>query len=124
MINTQDVQEEILTRLDALGAKLGVAADHLWEVFTQQALMQGIGKMAVMLVIILTSLYLLKKGFKNRPFFEDRSEVPKPSFFFMIIGAIMGLIGFILMGDGFVTALTQIFNPEYHAWLEVKDVLK
>ena len=105
MINMQvdnSMKEEVLTRLDVLAAKLGVAADHLWMVFTQQALLEGVGGVLLLLVMSLVSVLLLCKGLKNTPLFTDQG-CPNPSLFFVAAGGLVGLVVFIIGADNSVT---------------------
>ncbi|MBU8921721.1 MAG: hypothetical protein KOO63_07860 [Bacteroidales bacterium] len=53
------LQDEVLLRLDAMAAKLGVAASHIWEVLVARAYLEWID--AVAILVMLLALYPLQK---------------------------------------------------------------
>ena len=53
------MQDEILTRLDAFAAKLGVAADQLWEVMVSRAYLEVLDP--IVMVCIICLLLVLRK---------------------------------------------------------------
>jgi len=52
------LQDEVLSRLDALALKLGVAGEHLWEVMVQRAYLEWID--VVSLVFLLIAVFVLR----------------------------------------------------------------
>ncbi len=105
-MQTQEMQQEILQRLDAVALKMGVAAEHLWEVLVRQAYLQWIpvGLLLVFLLPITTFLIVFREEFD-----DDASIGPM---IFLTIIAVALSIALLLMAS---TAISATLNPEYWA---------
>lgn len=47
----ENIPEEIITRLDTLAAKLGVAIEHLWPAIVQHTQLNGLSKILIGLIV-------------------------------------------------------------------------
>lgn len=127
MLQETLLEDKVLDRIDALAEKLGVAAEHIWEILVQQAPIEAWSNI-VMTVITLTFCFtLVSIGFhrnsKGVKWMSDDNESP----------SINGLITWIPLAIGvimFVTAIfsasgwaTQILNPEHYAWQQIQRLL-
>jgi hypothetical protein len=56
----QSLQDAIFTRLDAVAAKLGVAAGHIWPVLVRQARVDGVRDVVTGCTLALAAYYLGK----------------------------------------------------------------
>jgi len=119
------LKEEIFTRLDVIAEKLGVAAEHLWEIFTQQAIITGTTTLCVFSVVCLIGIWLVRHAtLKNhKPYFSTGDE-PTGTFFVLIGGIVTLLVSGIGLLSKFQESLGQILNPEYYAWLEIKRLIQ
>jgi len=123
----KQIQQEIFSRLDTMASKLGVAAEHLWEVLVLHAYTEGIVNLALtVFMVIVSSITLwigLKRGTKDG-FYNSSKDYPK-------VGGVISVVG------GAICAITtcvllifasewfgMIVNPEYHAWLEISRLIK
>lgn len=117
------LKEEIFTRLDAIAEKLGVAAEHLWAIFTNQAMFEGISALLLILVSAIASILAARFSIRRRSLLEDKNdrELALWCLSFSLIGLAVSAIMFLTMG---VEIFTKIMNPEYYAWLEIKDIIR
>ena len=117
------MSDEILKRLDALAAKLGIATEHLWSVLVKQGTVEGAYGVAMMAAgagLILCGALLGRKALSKESMNSDGPE----RFIGFLIPAMVGTVfGFISIGAGFF--LTKyLFNPEMYALTEILRVLK
>lgn len=113
------MKEEILTRIDALAAKLGVAADHLWEILTQQGIVVGIYGFSTAIIGSILCYFCIK-GFSNmaekysNAGSEDDGKYWAMSWVYAILGIVSGIVA---IGQYFQTR--YLFNPEYYAYVKI-----
>ncbi len=106
--------DEILKRIDALAAKLGVTVNHLWAVLVKEARIEALESIGWGLMWFTFSLYLTlfcKAAWKR----DDRNlDVP------IAVGAI-ALVCFLAACYEVSGTVGMILNPEYWA---LKEVMK
>jgi len=112
-----NVPVEVLQRLDAIAAKLGVVASHLWVVLIKQAISDGTVYLTFSFIGLLVAT---GAGFSTKyAFFKYRHSDgynERDTWFWATIGsavvlAIAGLLCIWTGSDGF----QQFYNPEYYA---------
>jgi hypothetical protein len=115
---TQSLQDAIFTRLDAIAAKLGVAAGHIWPVLVRQATVDGVRDLITAGVLGVGAFYLAKlaRYLNNKEDWLDD--------FAIIMSAISALI---LAGVSIIylcSSVGELINPEYYAFSGLKDLFK
>jgi hypothetical protein len=111
------MNEEILKRLDALGAKLGVTAQYLWGVLIKQARVEMWTDTAIVCVALVAagaSAWMVRWAHK-----EDTSD----SEAIVIVGSIVGLVASGIAIGYAVAAITEGANPEYWALKQVMSAV-
>lgn len=91
-----ELQKELFTRLDVLAAKLGVAAQSLWQIYAQQARVALIEDYIIIVVCLLPCLVLVGCIYVSKSRYYD--EWP--------VAAIISIIAFF----GFMCAISEIIQ--------------
>lgn len=108
-----EMQQEVLTRLDALAAKLGVAAGQMWDILVRQSwLVSGIMQTAVgaaFVIMAIVGLYFMGT--------TDDWQEPKPR---SVSGVVLAFFGFLFAAILLSQGIPHLINPEYYA---LKDIL-
>lgn len=127
MAITDKSVEQILQRVDQLAAKLGVTAEHLWEVLLRQARVELYSAClwaAVIFAAIVALSCLLPRLNRNRTKENEkgyhRSDGPAVLFYGNIC-----LVAFLLiiLLNVVTTAITLAANPEYWALHQILKTL-
>lgn len=132
-----DVKAEIFARIDALASKLGVASEQVWRILCQQGFVASliwITASAVLLIGMAASWKFLHStllGFskeENKHTQYGKMTLNESYIVRTVISAIVTLIitiGFsVTFFSNLETIYTGLFNPEYYAFLQIKDLLK
>jgi undecaprenyl pyrophosphate phosphatase UppP len=122
----EETMEQLLTKLDALAAKLGVSADIVWAAFMKQ--MQLRAALLFLVLIVLGSLVgvcwyqrrLLKSDLEWE---QDRAEKDEKKqkdlndglFVVGLIIVVLGVVSFTVL----VKFIPYVVNPEYYAVREL-----
>ena len=112
----ENLGEEALARLDVLAAKMGVGAEHMWEVLVRQGMLVGqaavAGGMLWTVVLSIVSLTCLSKatGPTGRRDFWPGVFIPM-------------IIWFLILPI-FMKATLYLFNPEMYALEYVRRLLQ
>lgn len=121
--------DEVLVRVDALAAKLGVAAEHLWEIFTTQSVISGWSSLivtgSVMLVALITFVVVIRRRMKGHLLWNDESKDGHPTIDGVLLWPSVAAL-FVTTMVMIVNAsgwIAKILNPEYAAWREIKKLL-
>jgi len=122
--------QQILSRLDAIGAKLGVAAQAVWGFYIRQAYVEGItclliGLLALALCIagscLLPRMWNWDFGIMEDGYRKKNSHTEGPAYFFYCIGLVT-------FGGVAVTYLynsvTPLLNPGYWAFQQLVSNMK
>jgi len=117
--------KEVMTRVDALAAKLGVAAEALLAWATRQVYVEGWLTLTQDAIFLVTGgiLYWLGEwAMAESPRYQDY-DGPTPKCFIRIGGLILLLLGFV-----YTVATSEyvfrMFNPEYNAVAKILYLLK
>jgi len=109
-----ETQAAIIERIDALAAKVGVAADHFWPALVQQAQYQGFKDLAMAGVGFAVAVSLL--------FFARRIWVTTTDIYDMeveslglVLSIVFGSLALIASFDIGGTAIMRLVNPEFYA---------
>jgi len=111
---SDNTMQEILKRVDALAAKLGVTADQLWGMLMKQA---SVELWSSLLWIMLLSLLLVASVFAtSRAARRMAKDKDTANDFLLMIGGLLGIVvGTIGIAVTLSAIPTLIFNPEYWA---------
>ena len=138
---SEQVIEMVTQYIDALAAKLGVAAEHVYEVMIKQMVFEGaVGLTASLLCLILSVLVLWKSipAFLKAEKEHDlhlygenydrikRSDAERRAMVALIISIIFGVVGIASIGVVIIGGpqfLMQILNPEYYVIREILSAL-
>lgn len=113
------MQQEILTRLDALAAKLGVAAEHIYAVYVAQANIEAITRLVGLVVILLVAPIVFRLR-KRLP--EDWTD--EPHYIIPVICGGAALLGIIIgVAIHVVEIPTLLYNPEFWALKQIGKML-
>jgi len=108
------MQEELLKRLDALAAKLGVAAEHLWDVLVRQGQIEGMRGVVLAVVGFVVMLIAGRKA--ARAFRENRDDATMGWVILCFLSGGAALVG---QADAW-----YLLNPEYFALRQLLELLK
>lgn len=115
IVQDQGLQQEILTRIDALTEKIGVTAEYLWPHLVKLELARGLGLLvgaivfsAVATVLMCSALYC--EGKRNDHTWDDVNAWK------MAIGVVMGVGAVIFVIIFMVLGLPSIIAPEAAAF--------
>ena len=114
----EKLQEELLTRLDLLAAKLGVTSEHLWGVLIKQARIEVIESILTLIVVVMGILVCVYFWRKILQLGGSVGSVLLNAFFtslllILSIGAVIDIMNI----------PTLLFNPEYWALQKVLGAL-
>jgi formate hydrogenlyase subunit 3/multisubunit Na+/H+ antiporter MnhD subunit len=107
--------------IDALAAKLGVAAEHVYEVLVHQKVMEGVVYsifLPLVLAILIWVFFKIKKSLDEYDGYNEEGFIIA-----LIITAVVILVMFIVNVVVLPDYVMQIFNPEYYAIREIIDAL-
>jgi hypothetical protein len=111
------MNQEILNRIDALSAKLGVAAQVLWATYIRQARYEAVEEI-VWATLESIGLYLLCRwAIRHFKDFEDLLPI-------YVIVAIFGVLLVIFIIFSLDGVVPQLLNPEYWAFKELMSAVK
>lgn len=116
------MQQEILTWLNALAAKLGVAAEHIYAVFVAQARIHAIQQMTFVMLTMIAWVYIAR-NFKAFCAWGKGESNEIGFILATVLGALVLGIMSIMAIDSLVTLPTPIFNPEFWALQEIGRTL-
>ena len=108
------IQQQVIERIDALAAKMGVAADHFWPILVRQQIIEAYTN--IVLLVFAAALSVVLAVVAKYQFDKDNEGIAFP------LGAASGVVGFIvfvvLSSDG-SSIVSAILNPEYAALMDV-----
>ena len=110
--------EIVMSRLDAVAAKIGVAAQHMWPVLVKQAQLGAYSAIAMTIVVLLLVLTLVIAGFKMAGEKSDASEIC------FAIAAAISVATLLVMTVEMLNIIGGICNPEYMALKDLVAMLK
>ena len=113
--------EEALARLDVLAAKMGVGAEHMWEVLTKQGLYEGWFAVACVAAGVLGFLsgLCVFVVFVRR----DIDKLTPTKFILWITGLVVAGLSVILIAAN-AESILYLFNPEMYALEYVRGLLQ
>lgn len=123
------VAREVLARVDALAAKLGIAADHIYAVYLAQARVEFIRDVAFLLTsMVLAAVWcaVARTGIKEDGWFWDTryNDPGGPSGVFMLMGGV-AIACFLTISV--ITAIVELptlaFNPEFWVMQQIAAAL-
>ena len=107
--------DEILKRIDAMAAKLGVTAGQMWGVLVKQARIEAIEDICWGLFWLMLAAICARIAWKGYKSDEDLGDAV------MICGSVVGII-FMLVAMGYIAGTPgMLLNPQYWA---LKELLK
>lgn len=116
-----NMEQEILTRIDAIAAKLGVASEHVWEFTVRQQSIEGwTGCVIAIIGLVLlwsVGLYFSFTGRIKESSSEDRTmRLVMPILRCFFLSAVIFC--------PIYECLVQLLNPEYAAFHDLVRMLK
>jgi hypothetical protein len=112
------MNEKMSSMLEALANKLGVAANHLWEILVKQEIIDSWLCFGVFVLILISTGFVVKHFLGW--FKDDNSEVPVDAKKLLFI-LVLFVIGLILIAP--VSQMRFLFNPEVGAFKGVLNAL-
>jgi small-conductance mechanosensitive channel len=121
----EKVFEKVTQYIDALAAKLGVAAEHVYGVLVRQQVAEGIVDIVVgtlvLAVLIFALMVLIKKV--ELPRIVDEFDLLEYVFVAAILLLIIGLPGSYAVSE-ISDGIKHVINPEYYAIREILNAIK
>lgn len=114
-----DWKVEMWKRLDVIGQKLGVAAEHLWALLIKQAYVESVAQLVAGLIILTAATVLIvifKRAYSKASKYDGEG--------FMVGMILTPVLGYPL---GLMLALfggMGMANPEYYALKDLIEMLK
>lgn len=123
---SEQMMHELLARLDALAAKLGVAGEQVWRIMVRGVFREGLIDAIIGVLAGGIGICLLMLGMKrlcswsNKPWSYEREMGEGIAIGMCAVGGLVLLFGILAV----VRALPEVFNPEYKALHELITLLK
>lgn len=117
------MKEELLKRLDALAAKLGVASEHIWQVLVKQAGVAAVENLIGILIgvaVMILGPWLFQKGRTTPKVNGDSTDLAVAQ---MVIGVVCLAVSVVVTIACVVSLPTLVMNPEYFALQKVMEWL-
>lgn len=118
------IRQQVITRIDALGQKLGVAVDHIWSVLVRQAYAEAAMRTAFFLVAVTAAVFLYKLAHR---WWAEGADGNDESDFVLQVGAtlitVATTITLITATVMFIHGIGYVVNPEYFAFERVAEFL-
>jgi hypothetical protein len=109
---SQDIPQEILARVDLLTAKLGVASEHIWTIWTSVAWTYSFTTL-VFLILLLVTMIIFYKNIKI-VIVPDATDVDSQAVISLVSGIIAIMLLFIVLVR-FPDSVRYLANPESYA---------
>ena len=112
----EKLANEVMSRLDAVAAKFGVAAGQVWEILVRQAYIEGWMRLVLALafsIVVLVAVVALHKT--KRELLECDWQVAVT-----LVSVVLSVATTILVYRGCLF----VWNPEYYAWREIALLMK
>lgn len=130
MSNKINWEQKAVEAIDAIAAKLGSGVDHFYPILIKQQYIEGfaafLGSLSFLAISIIFLIVMLKKRGSYSAEFESQNDdfSPRGSFTLtlLITSSCTFLIALLIFSTNEV--LTKIFNPEYHAFREIIEMMK
>jgi hypothetical protein len=112
----------ILQRIDALAAKIGTTAAHVWEIYIQQARVEGIRDASLLLLLLIVAAVLVRLVFfagKRAKEIKSNGRYSSDGDGWVAICIISGVAAGFAVGLGLMFgygALGELLNPQYWAF--------
>ena len=119
---SEKFQEKIIEYIDALSVKLGVAAEHVYEVLVRQKIVEGIVYSIVILVVLIASIVAFKKSLQSYFNEQDLDKTFGFGLASIVFGAVL-VISLIVTIAGLPGQILKIYNPEYYAIKTILDAI-
>jgi hypothetical protein len=124
-VQNENLKEEAFARLDAFAEKLGVAAEHLWEILVRQQYTDAAATLfsiCIFTVLLLGASIYLSKG---KPWEKASSTQAEGDLRSIAIGATIFCWAVLAFSSSFELAdiLRQVLNPEFYAYREVLEII-
>lgn len=125
----EEMQREVLSRLDALAAKLGTTVEHLWPILVKQQVLDAIttatliGVMYVAAAILLGKTYraaAIQRKVRRLGIFEGDDWIPSCC----IIGWLLLCFTFLATSMSASGVVSGLLNPEYAAFRDLMWMLR
>jgi hypothetical protein len=115
----------ILQRIDALAAKIGTTAQHIWDVYVAQAKVEGVRDLMIV-GIMLTMAIVTGIGFKWFWFKAKKADSDIEDFFVFMAGfcVIAFIISVVCTFSFAYSAVGEFLNPQYWAFQHLTADLK
>lgn len=119
---TEKITDKVFEYIDALAAKLGVAAEYVFEMLVRQKMIEGIAYSATLVVVSIILWFATYKLFrysnKNSAEFcnDDDEGILYPLLFLGLASVFVFIVDVMFLPGNII----QIFNPEYYA---IKEIL-
>lgn len=110
--------EELMTRLDVLAAKLGVTVEHLWDIFTKQAYIEGF--YAIFWAISFSAMLFCGHKLLKNLWNEADEDIAKG---FTAIGFMVLYIFCVVEIGCSIDHVRALINPEYFAFKEILKLI-
>lgn len=115
------LRQQIFTRIDLLGQKLGIAAAHIWGVLVRQAYAQAAMNI-VWFIIMLIGMHWIAK-WARQLWNSENLEEGAGGFLSALVVVGYG-ITFIFATSAFIDAVGYLINPEYFAFNSITSWIK
>jgi hypothetical protein len=101
--------------IDSIATKLGVAAEHVYELLIKQAIINGVRDLVMFVVLSVVAFFLGKLTLRASKSFDYDMVAP-------IIGA-TAIIALVMAIACLYAGVGELINPEYYAIKEILDVI-
>ncbi|HEF5065787.1 hypothetical protein [Bacillus paramobilis] len=113
--------EKAIQIIDSMAAKLGVAADHIIQVYSKQVIVEGVQQLfvaAVLVIIGIIAAVLFKKFVKNAEEYFDDYDIG--AVFYVVLLIVGMIVGIVSLCTDVPQAIGKLMNPEYYM---IKDIV-
>lgn len=118
-----DVAKEIFSRIDAIAAKLGVAANHFWPIYVKQVSVEAYSAIALLAVgLLIGSLFWIRAATLKGCYFDCSDPTGKGVI--AIAGTVVLIIATLVLFINGADIAGKLANPEYYAMNNILHAIK
>ena len=115
----EKIQQELLQRLDAIAAKLGVTVEYLWRILVKQAQVEAVYS-GLYIIAGLATAWVSVKGwrFVFKQLHSEKSDASD-----LWLGILPTALALFFFANG-LKIFTQLLNPEFWAFQRLLEMIR
>lgn len=118
----EELQAKLAEKIDVLATKLGVAAEHVWEILVRQQMIEGLEGLVIFLAAVTVLSLAFPALLRNIHRAEAASRNEEGEFVVKVfVYGCASVLSFALGLNGFFK-IKMLLNPEFYALKEIANL--